>query len=197
MTKKELIGNLTAEFLPIATFAIVSETKGFQTGLIALIATTVVTFSLSVSIERRLPKFGLFAAGTIVAFAALSVATHNPSFIIIKDTLYYGGFALALSIGALIGRSPFRFFFSDFMAISTRGWSILERRWMIFFALLAIGNEFARRSLVPEDWTLYKLMALFVTWGFGFYQLTLTHRERLPEAAPLGLRVSEKRTHGD
>lgn len=191
MTRKELIANLSAEFLPIAAFVLASETVGFRLGLRVLITTTVVTFLLSVIVERRLPKFGLFASGTILFFAALSIGLHNPFFIIIKDTLYYFGFGTALLIGLLRGSSPLKYFFNDFMALTERGWAVISYRWTIFFFLLTIGNEVARHLLHPVDWTLYKLLALVVTWIFGFYQLTVTSSERLPEASPLGLRINQ------
>lgn len=190
MTRKELIANLSAEFLPIASFVLASETIGFRMGLRVLIVTTVITFLLSTLVERRLPKFGLFASGTILLFAALSIYFHDPRFIIVKDTLYYFGFGTALLIGLLFGKSPFKYFFNDFMALTERGWAVISYRWTIFFFLLTIGNEVARHLLHPVDWTLYKLSALVVTWVFGFYQLTVTSRERLPEASPLGLRIN-------
>lgn len=191
MTRKELIANLTAEFLPIAAFVFTSETIGFRMGLRVLVIATIITFLLSTLVERRLPKFGLFASGTILFFAGLSILLHNPFFIIIKDTLYYFGFGTALFIGLLIGRYPFKFFFGDFLAITEKGWRIISFRWSVFFYLLAIGNEIARHFLHPVDWTLYKLVALVLTWVFGFYQLTVTRRERLPDASPLGLHIEK------
>jgi intracellular septation protein len=195
VTKKELIINMLAEFLPIAAFVVASETVGFRYGLRVLIIATAIALVLSILIEKRIPRFGLFASGTIFLFASLSMAFRTPFFIIIKDTLYYAGFGVALLVGIFIERSPFKFFFEDFMAISERGWRIISLRWTVFFFLLAIGNELARHMLSPEDWTLYKLVALFITWGFGFYQLTVTSRERLPGASSLGLRITP--SHGE
>jgi intracellular septation protein len=191
MTKKHLIANLCSEFLPIATFVIISETKGFRHGLKALVIMTLLALFISWFIEKRLPKFGLLASSTILFFAVLSIRLHNPFYIIIKDTLYYFGFGMALLIGSFTGHSPFKFLFGDFMAITERGWQILSLRWMVFFFLLTIGNEVARHMLVPVDWTLYKLIIMVITWIFGFYQLTLTQRERLPEANKWGVRVSQ------
>ena len=197
MTRVELIANLSAEFLPIAAFVVASETVGFRTGLRVLIITTLITFVLSVWVERRLPKFGLFASGVILFFAGLSIIFHNPFFIIIKDTLYYFGFGVAMLVGLMVGRYPFKFFFSDFMAMSENGWRIISIRWTVFFFLLTAGNEIARHMLRPEDWTLYKLGALLVTWAFGAYQLTVSRRERLPGTSPLGIRITETATASD
>lgn len=192
MNRFEFFGNVITEFIPIATFVFVSEHIGFRQGLQALIITALLTLLLSWLIEKRIPKFGLFASSIIIFFGSLSLLFHNPFFIIIKDTLYYGLFALALLIGILAGRSPFEIFFKDFFAMTPRGWRILSLRWAIFFSLLMIGNEVVRHFYLPEEWVQYKFYALLITWVFGFYQFTMIRRERLPEANAWGLRIHQK-----
>ncbi len=192
MTKKELVGNIASEFLPVGSFVLISETMGFQYGLKALCVTTIFALIFSWFIERRLPKFGLFAASIILLFASLSIMFHNPFFIIIKDTIYYFSFGTAIFLGLITGRSIFKYFFGDFFAITERGWNIISFRWAIFFYILTIGNEIARHVLLPVDWTAYKLCVLVVTWIFGSYQLRVTIKERLPLASPLGLRLNKK-----
>ena len=189
MNRVEFIGSVISEFLPIATFVVVSERFGFKEGLEALMVTATLAVLLSWFIEKRVPKFGLFASSIILFFGALSLAFHNPFFIIVKDSIYYGIFSLALAIGTLIDRSPFRMFFEDFFAMSERGWNILSTRWAVFFCLLAVGNELVRQHYSPEQWVGYKFWILIVTWIFGFYQFTVIRRERLPEANTWGMRM--------
>jgi intracellular septation protein len=184
-----LVANSLAEFLPILTFLILSETKGFMTGIKGLIIVAVICIIFSWYIEKRIPKFGLFASGTIVLFGSLSLFFESSFFIILKDTLYNLFFALILLAGLLRGTSLLKTFFGDFFAMTDRGWMILSRRWMFFFFLLTIGNEIARATLTPEVWVIYKFGALIITWIFGFYQFTLARRERLPEASSWGLRL--------
>jgi intracellular septation protein len=184
-----LIANSLAESLPILTFLIVSETKGFMTGIKALIIVAVVCILFSWLVEKRIPKFGLFASGTIVFFGSLSLIFDNPFFIIVKDTLYNLFFGIVLLIGLFKGNSLLKTFFSDFFAMTDRGWIILSRRWMIFFFMLSIANEIARYTFSPEIWVIYKFVAVVVTWIFGFYQFTLAKKERLPEASAWGLRL--------
>ena len=193
MNMMEFAGNVLSEFVPIATFVIVSELYDFTTGIRALMVTAFFAVVLSWYIEKRIPKFGLFASGIILFFGALSLLFHNPFFIIIKDTLYYATFSLALVVGIFIGRSPFQIFFEDYFAISERGWRTLSLRWAIFFVMLTVGNEVVRHLYTPDQWVLYKFYALLLTWVFGFYQLVMTRRERLPEANAWGLRMRGKR----
>ena len=189
MNRVQFFGNVISEFIPIATFVFVSERFGFRSGLEALMLTAILTLLLSWFIEKRVPKFGLFASSIILFFGALSLIFHNPFFIIIKDTLYYGIFSLALLVGVFVGRSPFQIFFEDFFAMTERGWRTLSLRWAIFFCLLTVGNELVRHLYSPELWVEYKFWVLIVTWIFGFYQFTMISRERLPEADKWGLRI--------
>lgn len=184
-----LFVNMLCEFVPIALFVIQSELSGFVSAVCTLIITTVIATIVSWVTERHIPKFGIVAAGTIVFFGVLTIIFQNPFFIIIKDTLYYLGFAVAILIGLYFKKSVFKSFFGDFFAITATGWRILEIRWAGFFFLLAIGNEVARTSLLPEAWAVYKLIIVCVTWVFGFYQLKVTKKYRLPDATPLGLRI--------
>ena len=192
MNRLEFVGNVLSEIVPIATFVIVSELYDFTTGIRALMVTAFFAVALSWYIEKRIPKFGLFASGIILFFGALSLLFHNPFFIIIKDTLYYATFSLALVVGLFIGRSPFQVFFEDYFAMSERGWRMLSLRWAFFFAMLTIGNEVVRHLYTPDQWVLYKFCALLLTWVFGFYQFRMIRRERLPEANKWGLRIREK-----
>jgi intracellular septation protein len=189
MKRRKFIGNAIAEFAPIVTFVIVSEIHGFEPALIALVFVATLTLLLEWYLVSRVPKFGLIASGTILLFGMLSIVTNDPFFIIIKDTLYALSFAIILLGGLLANRLFLKTLFGEFMAITERGWRILTYRWVVFFFLLAIANEMARVQMDAETWVYYKFGALFVTWVFGFYQLTLTHRERLPHASSLGLHI--------
>lgn len=186
-----LIINTLCEFVPIITFVLVSEYYGFIQAVLALVVTTTVATAVSWYTEKHIPRFGITAAATILLFGALTLFFDNPFFIIVKDTIYYAGFGIALFIGLLLKRSVFKFFFDDFFAMTEKGWRILETRWAFFFVLLAIGNEISRHVFPPETWVEYKLGIVVITWIFGFYQLTLSKRERLPEASELGLRINE------
>lgn len=188
----EFVGNVLSEFVPIATFVIVSERYGFTKGLEALMVVAFLAVMLSWYIEKRIPKFGLFASGVILFFGALSLLFDNPFFIIIKDTLYYATFSLALVVGLFIGRSPLQVFFEDYFAISERGWRRLSLRWAFYFSMLTVGNEVVRQLYTPDQWVLYKFYALLLTWVFGLYQFKMVRGERLPEANTWGLRIRGK-----
>ncbi len=191
MNKVRFTINVFTELVPILSFVVVSEFISFTLGLEVLIVTQAIALLTSIFFEKRVPYFGLFAASTIFLFGGLSLYTSNPFFIMIKDSLYAFTFAVVIGIGLLMKRHIFTFFFKDFFAITERGWNTLSLRWFFLFLMLGVSNEVSRRVLSPEMWTLYKLIAVLVTWVFGFYQLRLTKKERLPDATEWGLRIKD------
>jgi intracellular septation protein A len=114
VNKLELAGNVLSEFAPIAVFVVVSELHGFQAALPPLVIVALCSVLLSWFIEKRIPKFGLLASGTILFFGMLSIITGNPFFIIIKDTLFYGTFGSVLLLGILLDKYVFELLFKDF-----------------------------------------------------------------------------------
>ncbi len=188
MNKHQLLTSIVADFAPIVTFVVVTELSGFMMALLWLVGVALLSLIVEWAISKRLPKFGLVATVTILLFGVMSIVTNNEFYIIIKDTLYALSFAIALLLGLLFKRSYLEVLFGDYFAITQRGWFILTARWIVFFLFLAFTNEIARAVLEPSVWIYYKFVAVVMTWIFGFYQLTLTKRERLAQANAWGLR---------
>ncbi len=189
MNKNQLIAGVVADFAPIVTFVVAAELTGFMEALLWLVVVAILALLLEWVVSKRLPKFGLVASGTILLFGVMSIITQDEFYIIIKDTLYALSFAIALLLGMFFKRSYLEVLFGDYFAITNRGWRILTYRWMVFFFFLAATNEIARVMLEPEVWVYYKFVAVLMTWVFGFYQFTLTRRERLAEANVWGLHI--------
>jgi intracellular septation protein len=178
------------EFGPIAVFFLTSEYLGLIASTAIFVALTAVALFLSYSRDRKIALFPLLAGLSVIIFGVLTVALHNPFFIIIKDTVYNGLFAVAIAIGLYGFRHPIlKDLFGSLFHMTDRGWTILSRRWMFMFALLTISNEFMRQAYAPELWVNYKMIATFVTIVFGFYQITLSRRERMPDANKWGMNV--------
>ena len=178
------------EFGPILAFFFTSETLGFMPATIIFVSLTAIALIVAYIKDRRIALFPLVAGVSVIGFGALTIFLDNPFFLIIKDTVYNGGFALVLAIGLYGFKEPIlKDLFSALFCMTERGWIILSRRWMIMFILLTIGNEIARQVFDPHLWVFYKMCATMVTIVFGFYQLTLSRRERLPESNKWGMNI--------
>ena len=92
----------------------------------------------------------------------------------------YGLFAITLLCGQAMGVSVMRAFFGAQFNLSERTWRLLSLRWGVFFAVLAVGNEIAWRSLSDDGWVAVKVFVFAPLTGlFALSQLPLTLRGRL------------------
>lgn len=178
------------EFGPIVAFFLTSEYLGLIASTAIFVTLTAIALIVSYGRDKRVALFPLLAGLSVIIFGVLTVALHNPFFIIIKDTVYNGLFAVAIAVGLYWFRHPIlKDLFGSLFHMTDKGWTILSRRWMCMFALLTVSNEVIRYALSPEAWVDYKIIATLVTIVFGFYQITLSRRERMPDANKWGMNV--------
>lgn len=186
MFKKALL-NLSIEFGPIVVFSILSERINFITATAIFVVLTAIAFVVSLIERKKVAWFPLIVAIFVIGFGLLTVVFENPFFIIIKDTLYNGLFALVLYIGLVYNKGLLKPLFSSLFAMTDEGWRILSFRWAVMFTVLAIGNELARAHLNPTDWVTYKILATLATACFSLYQFKLSKKCRLPESTEWGM----------
>lgn len=178
------------EFGPIVVFFFTAEKLGLLRGTSLFVGLTALALAVAYAKDRRIALFPLIAGLSVIAFGLLTVLLQDPFYIIIKDTVYNGGFAVALAIGLFVyEKPPLKRLFSSLFHMTDKGWTILSKRWMVMFVLLAASNEFARFGLDSQGWVKYKMAATFATIVFGFYQITLSRRERLPDSNAWGMNV--------
>ncbi|MCF7865377.1 MAG: septation protein IspZ [Candidatus Pacebacteria bacterium] len=185
----KLFINLFIEFGPIIGFLIASESTSFIKATTIFVALTVIALILGFVERKSLAWFPLIVAIIIVTFGLLTVIFKNPFFIIIKDTLYNGIFAVVLFVGLYYGRLFLKILFGGMFAMTDRGWKVLTFRWATMFTLLAITNEIARSYLDEYGWVDYKFIATLITIIFSLYQFRLSRSERLPSSTPWGMRI--------
>jgi intracellular septation protein len=178
------------ELLPVIVAVMALPRYGFEGAVVALVLATVVSVGSLFFLERRIPRFGLFSAISVVLLGGITVYTDDPNFIILLDTAGAFGFAALLLVGKLVFKVLIlKHFFSPYFAITDRAWHMLTYRWSVLFILLGLGNEYVRLFRTPEEWVVWNGLAALIATLFGVYQFTLSRRERLPDASPWGLRV--------
>ena len=187
---KKLLLNLFIEFGPIIGFLVASELTTFIKATTIFVVLTLVALALGFIERKSLAWFPLIVAITIVSFGLLTIVFKNPFFIIIKDTLYNGIFAVALFVGLYYRKLFLKILFGGMFAMTDMGWRILTFRWATMFTLLAVTNEIARFYLDEYGWVNYKFIATLITIVFSLYQFRLSKKERLPEATTWGMRVN-------
>ena len=109
-----------------------------------------------------------FSGLMVVVLGGVTIWLHDETFIKIKPTIYYSTVAALLLFGLMTGRNLLKLVLgAAYPGLSERGWYLLTRNWIIFFAGMAVMNEIIWRSTSTDFWAASKLW-LFIPATFVF-----------------------------
>lgn len=181
--------NLFIEFGPILVFVITFNLFDFIPATIALIIAVLVTFLLSVYIEGRIALFSLFASGSSILFGGATVIFSNPTYLILKDTVFWGLFGCILLMFYLNNALLLKKLFIGIFDITDRGWKIVTIRWIAFAFLLAVSNQLVLWYFTTAQWVTYKILTVCAHILFSSWQFLLARKERNTHASSLGMKL--------
>ncbi|HMJ93009.1 MAG TPA: inner membrane-spanning protein YciB [Allosphingosinicella sp.] len=109
-----------------------------------------------------------FSGIMVVIFGGLTLWLHDETFIKIKPTIYYATVSALLLFGLVTGRNLLKMMLGTaYPGLRERGWQILTRNWIVFFAFMAVANEAVWRNTTTDFWAASKLW-LFIPATFIF-----------------------------
>ena len=107
---------------------------------------------------RHISPLLWFSGLMVVVLGGLTIWLHNETFIKIKPTIYYSVIAALLLFGLMTGRNLLKMVLGTvYPGLSDRGWYLLTRNWVIFFAVMAVVNEAVWRTTSTDSWVAFKL----------------------------------------
>jgi intracellular septation protein len=147
-----LIFFVTNFFAPVpATLKIFVATGAFMVAMMVAMLVSQLRY-------RHISPLLWFSGLTVVVLGGLTIWLHNETFIKIKPTIYYLVVASLLGFGMYTGRNLLKMVLGTiYPGLSERGWFLLTRNWVIFFAVMAILNEAVWRSTTTDFWVAFKL----------------------------------------
>jgi intracellular septation protein len=131
------------------------------------------------------------ASGALVLLTAgFTLIFKNPDAIILADTIYFWGTALAIIVGFWRPKHLLEHTFDKTFAITKEGWDKLSVRWVVVLIIAGGANEYVRIFFTPEFWVDYRFTKILIITAFSFYQFTLARTYRIKgESNGWGLRV--------
>lgn len=182
--------NLAVEFGPLLTFFIFAEPLGFVRAVAVFVLLTLIAVAVDYRLQRRFAVFPVVVALFITGFGGATVISGDPRYIELNYSVYPLVFASVALVDLMFFRNRiFKSLFNSVFAIEDRGWYLTTRNWVVVFVLMAAANEFARQSLAPDRWIIFRIVVSVLVLMFSAYQFTIARRYRLPEANEFGLRV--------
>ena len=147
------------------------------------IIATIITLAFVWMLEKKIPMVPLIGGILITLFGGLTIYFDNPIFIYIKPTIINILFGLALLFGKYFTNEPIlKKILGKSIMLSDVGWSLLNKRWMIFFFTLAFLNELVWRTQSEEFWVNFKVWGMLpITFIFTAFQISLITKYKTNE----------------
>ena len=149
--------------------------KNLKVAIPPFIIATIIALTFVWMLEKKIPMVPLIGGILITLFGGLTIYFDNPIFIYIKPTIINILFGLALLFGKYFTNEPIlKKILGKSIMLSDVGWSLLNKRWMIFFFTLAFLNELVWRTQSEEFWVNFKVWGMLpITFIFTAFQVSL------------------------
>ena len=120
--------------LLIFFFFYYDSNKDLKVAIPPFIIATIISLVVVWFLEKKIPMVPLLGGVLITFFGGLTIYFDNPVFIYIKPTIINLLFGLALLFGKYFTDEPIlKKMLGKSISLTNEGWSILNKRWMIFF----------------------------------------------------------------
>jgi intracellular septation protein len=124
----------------------------------AFMAAMIVAMIWSQLRYRHISPLLLFSGAMVVVLGGITIWLHDETFIKVKPTIYYLIVAGLLGFGLATGRNLLKMVLEGvYPGLSERGWRLLTRNWIIYFAAMAVVNEAVWRTQSTDFWVGFKL----------------------------------------
>ena len=173
------------DFGPLLVFLFFyyNSDKNLKIAIPPFIIATLIALIVVWLLEKKIPMIPLIGGILITLFGGLTIYFDNPIFIYIKPTIVNILFGLALLFGKYFTHEPIlKKMLGKSLAMSEEGWSLLNKRWILFFFSLAILNELVWRTQSEEFWVNFKVWGLLpITFIFTAFQISLINKYKIDE----------------
>lgn len=180
--KKQLL-----EFAPLVVFFAANWKAGifWATGIFMAVTLAVLLYTYFKT--GKVAKVPLASAVLVGIFGGLTLYLQDETFIKVKVTLINAIFAVLLLGGAFFGRYFIKDVMGEAIKLPEAAWRSLSLRWGVFFAVLALLNEYVWRSYTTDQWVSFKvfgLMGLTIVFAFANAPFMARHMTDEAEAVP-------------
>lgn len=171
----------TVEYGPLVIFFLAYWKWDLLTATAWLMGATAIGLIASYAVARHIPMMPLVTAIIVGIFGGLTLWLQDETFIKMKPTIVEGLFSAILFGGLLFKRPLLKPLLGHAWPMEDRGWVLLSFRFAIFFAAMAVLNEYMWRNFSTDVWVSFKVFGLMaLTLVFAITQAPLMKRYALP-----------------
>jgi intracellular septation protein len=165
---------LLIELLPLVVFFAAYAKYGLKPATGVLMAATLLSVIAAQIFLRHVSSMLWVTAALVCLFGTLTFVLDDPSFIKMKPTAVNILFAAVLGFGLATGRFFLKHVLGEALHLTDEGWSKLTWRWIGFFIVMALANEFIWRTMSESAWVNFKVFGILpLTIAFTVAQVRL------------------------
>lgn len=163
------------EYLPLIAFGTAYFVYDIYVATAVLMAALVAVVLGYWVVKREVSKMHLTTAVLALIFGGMTLAVHDPLFIMIKPTVLYLLFAAVLAGSAYIGSKPLiQRALESQLRVPDPVWRRLNALWIGFFLVCAVLNLAVAFNFSEAVWVKFKLfgmlgLTLIFVLGQGLY----------------------------
>lgn len=175
------------EYLPVVAFFVAWKMYGIYVATVVIMVALVALVAGYWLIKREVSRMHVATAVLALIFGGLTLAVHDPLFIMIKPTVLYLLFAVALGVSAVVGsKTLIQRGLESQLSLPEPVWRRLNSLWIGFFLVCAVLNLVVALNFSEAVWVNFKL--------FGMLGLTLAFI--LAQGVYLAPHLSERDNQG-
>jgi intracellular septation protein len=173
------------DYGPLVLFFAASKFFDIYVATEVLIAAVVAALGTTYAIERKLTTTSIVMAALVLVFGGLTLYLHDDTFLKVKLTIFYTFFGAVLLGGLAFNRLFIKYVLVLAVDLAEAGWRTLTLRLGLFFLVLAVANEFVRRTYSTDIWVDFKFPGtVILTFLFMLAQVRLIMRYQIEEKEP-------------
>jgi len=165
---------LALDYGPLIIFVLTNYVAPVPSALRVFVATGVFMAAMLTAMLVSQIRYGRispllwFSGVAVLGFGGITLWLHDENIIKMKPTAFYGFVAALLFFGLRTDRNLLKLVLgAAYPGLSERGWYLLTRNWIVFFAGMAVMNEAIWRTTSTNFWMGSKLW-LFIPATFVF-----------------------------
>ena len=155
--------------------------KNLQIAIPPFIIATILSLGIIYLLEKKIPIIPLISGILITFFGGLTIYFNNPIFLYMKPTIINTLFGFILLFGKYFSKENLlKKLLGNSIKLKDEGWLKLSTRWIYFFFLLALLNEYVWRTQTEEFWVNFKVWGLLpITFIFTAFQVSLINKYKI------------------
>lgn len=165
------------DFSPLAVFFIGYRLHGLMLATALLIALTLISLAVTYWKERKIAPMPLVTGVIVAVFGSMTLILQDEQFIKMKPTIVNALFSSLLLGGVMLKKPLLKWVLGYAISLEEKGWMKLSFRWGLYFAFLALLNEYIWRNYPTDFWVDFKVFGMLaLTVIFTLLQLPLMKR---------------------